>query len=364
MILIDNARFIPNREISIISDELSKMKRTVISDFLKIILDWNIKGQWNKSESKYYFSNGSYIEFLGLDVHDVGKGMRRHVVYGNEANKMKFEAWQQISSRAALSIIDFNPDGKFWGHDLIKENNFITLTYLDNELLGDAEVQAILSYKEKGYYEDGTIKSQYWANKWRVYGLGEIGSVEGRIYFWKPCTLKEYEALDVKEYIGCDWGKVDPFAIVGVKYHDGRLFLHEYHYDSENQVQAKISQHLEGEDERIVPYVFKKCGIPKDRVIITDNNYPTKLASLWANGWDYAQGIKNKWKIVERIALIQEMDVYYTEQSKNIEFEQMNSCWSKDRAGNTIEEREDINDHLINGFEYCVVYLKINGIIR
>ena len=91
MILIDLGYRSQDKKISIVSDELSKMKRTVILDFLNIIKDWNIyeTGIWNKTESIYTFRSGSFIEFLGLDVHDVGKGMRRDVVYFNEANKLK-----------------------------------------------------------------------------------------------------------------------------------------------------------------------------------------------------------------------------------------------------------------------------------
>ena len=161
MLIIDYAHTNEKKRISIISDELSKMKRTVIKDFLDIIADWNISqfGKWNKSENIFTFNNGSFIEFLGLDAHDVGKGMRRDLVYFNEANKIKIEAYRQVASRSKLNIIDFNPDQRFWGHDLITDNNFINLTYKDNEYLPQQEVDAIEAYKDKGYNADGTIKS-------------------------------------------------------------------------------------------------------------------------------------------------------------------------------------------------------------
>jgi phage terminase large subunit len=364
MLLIDLGNRTKLKEISIISDELSKMKRTVINDFLKIIKDWNIQGNWNKSESKFYFDTKSYIEFLGLDVHDVGKGMRRDVVYGNEANKMTFEAWRQIASRAKKRIIDFNPDAKFWGHDLITDNNFLNLTFLDNEYLPEPERNSILEMKAKALTKDGKVKNDYWHNKWRVYGLGEIGSVEGRIYYWNKCDIETYNDIDAIEYIGVDWGKVDPFAVVGVKYHDGKLYVHEYNYDSENIILQRIGNQIKNNDnEPIVNYVFQKANIPKDRKIITDSNYKSKVKALWDGGWTNAQGVKNKLKIIERIAMLQELDVYYTETSSNIEMEQYNSCWSKDRAGNTIEVREDINNHTLDAIEYIVVYMKINKIM-
>ena len=88
MLIIDYAHHNEKKKISIISAELSKMKKTVIKDFLDIMQDWNMIqfGRWNISENTFTFKNGTFIEFLGLDTHDVGKGMRRDIVYFNEAN--------------------------------------------------------------------------------------------------------------------------------------------------------------------------------------------------------------------------------------------------------------------------------------
>ena len=131
MLIIDLGFRTKDKKISIVSDELSKMKRTVVRDFLNILKDWNMYelGNWNKSENIYTFPDGSFVEFLGLDMHDVGKGMRRDVVYFNEANKIKLDAYIQVASRSKVNLIDFNPDSLFWGHDLINDNNFVQLDF-------------------------------------------------------------------------------------------------------------------------------------------------------------------------------------------------------------------------------------------
>lgn len=364
--LINHANRKPNKEIFIVSEELSKMRITVIKDFVKLIKEIGLNITFTGGTFAR-FPNGSFIKFLGLDKEDIGKGLRSDIVFINEANKVKFEAYRELTSRAKRVILDYNPNNRFWVHDEViprKDCSFINLTYKDNEYLSEEERNEILSYKEKGYNEDGTIKSEYWANKWRIYGLGEIGGVEGRIYYWKKCTIEEYNKVDAKEYIGVDWGKVDPFAVTGVKYKDGRLYVHEYNYDSENTILQRISSTANVGNEPIVKWVFEKCNIPKDAKIITDSNQPTKLKALWDNGWAYAQGIKNKWKITERIAILQELEVFYTETSKNIENEQYESCWAKDRAGNTVEEREDVNNHSLDSIEYVVIYMVTNGIIK
>jgi phage terminase large subunit len=183
------------KEASIVSSELSKMKRTVIRDYIKVCKDWNIiraDNDWNRSESKHEYFNGSYLDFLGADVNDIGKGFRRDILYINEADKMDIDTAVQFISRAGLTIIDYNPDKLFWGDEYINENNFITLTFEDNEYLSESEVKSILDYKQKGFFDpslpfeylfkDENIKSKYWANKWRVYGFGQVGSIDGVIF--------------------------------------------------------------------------------------------------------------------------------------------------------------------------------------
>jgi phage terminase large subunit len=183
------------KEATILSSELSKMKRTVIRDYKKICKDWGVfkdESDFNRSESKHEYANGSYLDFLGADVTDVGKGFRRDLLYINEADKINIDTAVQFISRAGLTIIDYNPDKPFWGDDYINENNFITLTFEDNEYLSQSEIRSILDYKQKGFinpdlpfdklFHESNIKNKYWSNKWKVYGLGLVGSLAGVVF--------------------------------------------------------------------------------------------------------------------------------------------------------------------------------------
>lgn len=370
MLIIDFAHRTGNKKISIVSDELSKMKRTVIRDFLAIMQDWNMLnyGTWNKTENTFTFNNGTFIEFLGLDTHDVGKGMRRDLVYFNEANKLKLESYRQVASRSKLNIIDFNPDAKFWGHDLMTENNFIQLTFKDNEYLPETEVQSILEYYEKGYNADGSIKNEYWANIWNIYGLGNIGSVEGRIYYWNKISDKEFHELKVTSYYGVDWGAVDPFAVVECKYYDGNLYLREINYASENDIRQKLTTtetaQTSGTDEGLVSWLFHKWQIPKNSIIVCDSNRPNKILSLRHAGWEYAHAIGAKSKLLDRINTLQSLNIYYTDNSTNIEFEQFNYCYAKDKFGKSLEVPTDANNHTIDAIAYAVQAMFNDGLIK
>ncbi|MCB9073990.1 MAG: hypothetical protein H6552_00435 [Chitinophagales bacterium] len=382
MLIVSWFRDNPHLEITICSSERTKLMDTAFQDFKKICIDWNIQNElkWNGQISKITHNNSNigFIEFIGLDKADIGKGRRRDLIYINECNKITHQKYFDITQRAKKVVVDFNPDRKFYIHDLQNSKNFIKLDYTGNEKLSHQEIRNILEYKRKGYLLDDNddyilqngspvILNEFYANKWRVYGLGEIGGVEGRIYQWKSCTLKEYLEFDATEIIGVDWGKVDPFAVIGVKYKDGILRVHEYNYHSENhwlQNQSEISDTQKDYDLRLIPHIFNKIGIKKNRLIICDNNYKSKINALRASGWVYATKTSKILKIIERISKVQELDIYYTENSKNIENEQYESCWKKDRAGISLEEREDANNHTLDAIEYVVEDLIRKRIIK
>ena len=373
LILIDYAFRNEDKEIIIASAELSKMKLTVIKDFLKILKDLELYEQdlWNTTSTQYTTPTGSTIKFLGLDKADIGKGLRSDVVFLNEANKTKFETYRELTSRAKRVILDFNPNFTFWAHTEVMTRDdaqFLTLTYKDNEFLSEEEKHEIERYYDLGYDDAGKIINEYWANKWRVYGLGEIGGVEGRIYNWKPIDYVDYLKIDRKPLICVDWGKVDPFAIVEMKYEDGNLYVHERNYLSENEWRKKLTSKevkkiTKGNDEGFVSWMFHKLAIPYDLDIVCDNNRPQKIFALRDNGWENAVAVK-KWAIIDRVDLLQNINVYYTSTSKNIEYEQQNYHWKTDRQDNLTEYPEDIDNHTMDAIGYGITYLADLGVIR
>lgn len=363
MLIIDFAFRNEKKKISIISGELSKMKKTVIKDFLDIMRDWNMMdyGRWNIAENTFTFKNGTFIEFLGLDTHDVGKGMRRDLVYFNEANKFKLEPYRQVASRSRLNIIDFNPDKRFWGHDLIDSNNFLNLTFKDNEYLSSEEVESILEYYKKGYSEQGIIINEYWANIWRVYGLGEIGSVEGRIFtHFKPIPYQDYLKIESNKAYAIDWGKNHGFGIVEGKFqqYQNNFYTHELNYKSENKLISELSDSekatINNNDKGgIIIHTVSKLQIPKNAVIVCDSAVPDNIRLLRSHGWEYAYGIdKPKGSVMAGISLLQSTNVFYTDCSKGIEHEHQTYQYRQDRMGVVDDEVVKENDDLIDPIRY------------
>jgi phage terminase large subunit len=336
MLLINHASSNEGKEIFVASDELTKMRLTVIKDFKTIMKAFNIFDPTRfLGGTLYNFPNGSFIKFIGLDKEDMGKGLRCDIMFVNEANKIKFETYRELTSRANQVFIDFNPNAKFWAHDEVitrSDADFIILTYKDNEYLGKQEVFEIERYKKKGYDDKGEIISEYWANKWRVYGLGQEGFIDGVIFQnWK---IGEFDETLPIMY-GIDFGFKDPFTLLKVAYDASTMtiYLHEEIYKS----------HLSPAD--IIQLLNTK--IPnKDSLILADSADPTQIRGIKNDGFNI-MGL-GKEKIVIGIRHLQNWQFKVTETSQNLIRELSNYVWL-DKTG---EVPIDSENHLLDPLRY------------
>lgn len=336
------------KEGSVLSSELSKMKRTVVRDYKKICKDWGVfktEHDYNKAESKHEYFTGSYLDFLGADVNDVGKGFRRDILYINEADKMDIDTAVQFISRAGLTIIDYNPDCLFWGDDYINENNFITLTFEDNEYLSESEKRSILDYKTKGFYnpelpfellfKDDNIKNPYWANKWKVYGLGMVGALDGVVFNnWKQIDSVPPEAKLLG--YGIDFGySNDPTAIVEVyKYNDKRI-LNEICY-SKGLSNAEIAKYI---DTKLPAY----CDSAEPKSI-------DELSKYRVNAYPVRKGNDS---INYGVQLMQEQNYLVTKKSINVINELQKYTWAKDKkTGDSLNKPIDNFNHAMDAIRY------------
>jgi phage terminase large subunit len=337
-ILIDRCIRTPYLETSVVSESIPHLRRGAMKDFLKIMIETNRfrDNQWNRSSLKYTFTNGSYIEFFSVEQPDKLRGARRNVLYVNEANNVPFEAYTQLSIRTSGDIwIDFNPTANFWAHKEVvaqQDADFITLTYLDNEALPQTIVDDIESARERAK------TSEYWSNWWKVYGLGQIGSLEGVcIKEWKEIKLPLEARLLC---YGMDFGySNDPSTLIALyKYNDAYIF-------DEVIYQKKL---LNSD----ISSLFRSHDI--NGVVYADSAEPKSIAELRTYGHKVVPCTKGKDSIVYGINLINQNEIFVTSRSKNLIKELQSYTWMKDREGNTINKPIDSFNHCIDAARYAI----------
>ena len=336
--LITYATQNPKSEISIVSESIPHLKRGAVKDFIKIMQmtgNWS-EGSYNKSDMKYRFKNGSYIEFFSVDQPDKLRGARRHILFINECNNVPFDAYLQLSIRTSKFIyLDYNPSNEFWVHtELIKDKDadFIILTYKDNEALDESIVREIEKAKEKAK------TSKYWDNWWNVYGLGLVGSLDGVIFHnWSQIDSIPQEAK-LFSY-GMDFGFTnDPTTLVAVYKWNEKLIIDELIY------QTKL----------LNSDIIRKCKELTDMqtYIIADSAEPKSIQEIKNAGIRIKAAEKGKDSINHGIDLLQQYELLITSRSTNLIKEFRNYTWDVDRQGNKLNKPIDDWNHGIDALRY------------
>lgn len=345
MLLINHASSKEDRKILVVSEELSKMRPTVIADFIKIMKEWGIyeDSSWNSSEAIYRFRNGSTINFKGMDKLSIGKGLRCNVLFANEANKIDWEAYREISSRADNIFIDYNPNLLSWIDTEViprEDCSFLRVTWRDNEFLGDAEKAEIMGYAEKAFNDDGSIKSEYWHNVWKVYSEGEVGSTIGAIF--TDWSTGEYIETDLNGF-GLDFGySSDPDALIRVSIDN----KHKVIYMKEELYQNGNSEDVLGS------ILKKKCS---GHIIVADSAEDRLIADMKKKFSIRITPVK-KPRVVESIKKLLGYHFVVDPNSVNLQKELQNYVWL-DKVDKTIPI--DKFNHLLDALRYIAEYLTV-----
>jgi phage terminase large subunit len=330
----------PDQIATIASMSYPHLSRGAIRDFQNIMKAAEIwePERWNQSSKIETFSNGTIMEFISVDNMSA-HGPARNLLFVNEANDMDRETFEQLAARTTGKIIiDYNPTHEFWAHTwLLKEHadecDFIILTYKDNEALAPTIRQYIESKKPK--------PGEKPSNWWTVYGLGQIGTLEGNIYEgWRKATPEDYKDAKLIRY-GLDFGfSNDETGMVAIyQTEDGRIIIEQKLY----QTGLLGSQY--GEKLRAI-------GIDPSILIVADSARPEIIAEIKAQGFRIIGADKNAGSVLRGIDRVKQHQIIYD--GKDIEREYLSYQWRTRISGETLDEPQDGNDHLMDALRYAI----------
>ena len=354
-ILIDWAIKNPRKRITVVAESIPAVKDGALKIFQDVMFETNrwIESHWIGNPMEYTFGNGTIIQFKSFD--SIGKAKasgKRDVLFLNEANHISFEIADALMIRSKQTWIDFNPDNEFWAHtETLNEHNseFLLLSFEDNEALPDETLEDLLIKKAKAFFncdlpndllfKDGNVKNEYWANWWRVYGLGQIGRLQGVVFDnWKQVEAIPFDA-QLLGY-GMDFGFTnDPTTLIAVYRYDSKLYVDEVLYRT-NMTNNEIGNFL------------KSNGIVRPNEIIADSAEPKSIQELRLQGFNITPASKGADSIKIGIDILKRNEFLVTQRSTNLIKELRAYVWDTDRDGKLTGKPIDHSNHAIDALRY------------
>jgi phage terminase large subunit len=330
-------------EISVVSESIPHLRRGAIKDFAKV-MQWTgrwVADRWNKTLLTYHFANGSIIEFFSADSEARLRGARRQVVYINEANNIDFESYYQLAIRTSEAIyIDFNPTHEFWAHTEVlpeQDAELVILTYQDNEALPDTIKRDIELNRTKAE------TSAYWANWWKVYGLGQVGTLHGAIYE----DFEVVEGIDVSRAkfvaLGLDWGfSNDPTALVAIYRQGDCLLIQELLYST-------------GLTNQDIADKLRSLGITRAWEIVADSAEPKSIEEIYRLGFNIKPAEKGPDSVRNGIDILKRFKLQVTKDSTNLIKELRSYTWATDKEGKNTGVPIDSFNHACDAMRYVAL---------
>lgn len=324
---------------SIVSESFPHLKKGAIRDFKNIMQQhryWD-DARWNATDSFYTLETGSIIEFFSADQPAKVRGPRRDRLFVNEGNNIPYETWDQLLVRTKeYAWCDWNPTTEFWAYtEVIGKRDDVdvcVLTYKDNEALDASIVSEIESHKGN-------------KNWWKVYGEGQLGEVEGRIYVgWQIIDDIPHNARLVRR--GLDFGySQDPAALVDIYEYDGGYIWDEQLYQK-------------GMSNQAIAQFIKNLSDPQT-LVIADSAEPKSIDEIKMYGINILPTTKGPGSVNQRIQFVQSKRISITKRSVNTIKEQRNYLWKTDKDGRILPIPEDGNDHGLDGGGYAMQSLNV-----
>ncbi len=319
--------------VHVVSESFPHLQSGAMLDFQNIMKDrgyWK-EDEWHDTHHEYTFPTGHKLRFMSIDTYGKAHGPRRDVLFVNECNNLEYKIVDQLITRTRETVfLDWNPSEEFWFYTEMlgkrDDIDFITLTYKDNEALDSVTIQEIESHKG----------NKQW---WTVYGLGQLGAIETRIYpNWQFVDEVPFEAKLVR--YGLDFGySNDPTAIVAVYLYNGSYIVDEVEY-RKGLLNGQIAAILNNQENK--------------GLVIADAAEPKSIDEIRLHGVSIHPAQKGAGSINRGIAYVQAQRISVTRRSVNIIKEYRNYVWITDKDGKVTNDPIEFNNHSLDAIRYAL----------
>lgn len=350
-----------HKDILITRNINADLQKTVLKDFVKILLKYGIYNERNhyKSHPQHYELYGNVIYFSGMDAMG-SHGERHDVIWVNEILEADQLAFQQLNQRCNEAFIgDYNPSyTEHWVYNTLcsrPDTKFFKTTLLDNPFLPQGQREEILAYEPTAENIKNGTADDY---MWKVYGLGMRTAAKGLIF--QHVTYIDKFPEDVPYCFGLDFGFTnDCSALTKIGLKGNNLYIELLVYEPIDNAPAMSDVLLS----------LKEKGLFQGKQITADCSDKYNDTEMVRELKNLGHNIKkvNKGKgIIWRIGLLKKHKIHIVlnEHGNNAKREQENYKW-REINGICVNEPIDKFNHMWDsaGYGYIGGFLKPGFII-
>jgi phage terminase large subunit len=325
--------------------------------FTTLLKEYDIYSTSNHNRTEnWYEHNGNRVQFFSLDNPEKIKSTEFNYIWLEEANEFTFEDYITLLTRLSGSNtkVTYNRKGEpIIQKDTISKNSgnkmYLSLNPVDihgwipKKLLSMDNIEVIKStYKDNPFIPEEYkevlegLKEQD-ENSYRVYALGEWGTVKDIIYSNYDFADGIPSKCDETIY-GLDFGFNNPTALVKVYVCDGQPYVQEKIYDS-GLTNGKLIE------------VMKTLSISKKDVIYADSAEPDRIKEIYNAGFNVKPAEKS---VRNGIDMVQRFRLKLLKDSPNLKAEIESYKWKSDKDKNVLDEPVGYNDHAMDALRYAI----------
>jgi len=296
----------------------------------------------NKSDLNYTFSNGAFVQFLGMDDRQKIKSTEWDDIWMEEANEFEKEDLWFLKTRRNRTgnesqiHLSYNPE-ECWIQSLEgkKDTEFIFSNYKDNPYASKQYKDTLESLKDEddAYY--------------KIYALGKRAQRGNLIY--TPYILEDAfpEGFE-DEYYGLDFGFNSPCGLI--KLNSETLDINEKDiYLTELLYQTKLTT-----PELIDLMKDLILSDKRDKPIYADSEDPNAIKQIYDAGFNIIPAEKGKGSVREGIIFSKHYKYHTLNTNVNLNKERSSYKWKTDKNGNIIDEPVKFRDHLMTAKRYAI----------
>lgn len=334
-----------NKKFLVCRKTMPALKMTAMREVINLFKEYGFYDDYcehNRTDNVLIFKpTNSVVWFASVDDPEKLKSTGWNYIWMEEATDFDYDDFMILKLR--LSEPNDKLNQMFLSFNPISAFHWIKTDLVDKDE-NDEVIELVSTYRDNPYLSPDYVRiiegSKNDKNYWKVYGLGEWGSVE-RIIYNKWDLIDDFPEEIQRTIWGLDFGFNAPSALVEVGLVEDSIFLKEHLY-KEKLTNAKLIGRL-------------KNILPSHEVrLYADSAEPNRIREIKSAGIYCKPASKGPNSVKDGIDFIKRHNIFVTENSTNLIKELQGYQYKKMRDGKIVDEPSDSNNHLLDAMRYAV----------